>query len=161
MLFAQKNSECPRRFERPWNLTRVLWAPSQPMTNVLFFRRNFGSIKTQIPQIKISEKKKTSTAWQGLLGHVYQFQGHLKKTKKRRGNWMLIWSDMLEPACTRVVYRLHRKIFYYFMRAKSVSCIIHGSIYTRTDCIRIRTRDRSTWCVVRRTYYANSRELQD
>ena len=122
---------------------------------------NFGSLKTQIPQIKLSGEKKTSTAWQGLLGHVCQFQGHLKKTKKRRGNWMLIWSDMLEPACTRVVYRLHRKIFYYFMRAKSVSCIIHGSIYTRTDCIRIRTRDRSTWCVVRRTYHENSRELQD
>ena len=134
MLFAQKNFKCPRRFERPWNLTRVLWAPSQPMTHMLFFRWKSGSLKTQIPQIKISGEKQKKN-FNGLAGaprrRVPNFRAISKKQKNGVAHWMRIWGDMLEPACTRIVYIQYQgKYFAISCVRKAHPAIIHGSIYT-------------------------------
>ena len=45
--------------------------------------------------------------------------------KKQRGNWMLTWGNMLEPACTRVVY-MQENILLFHARKKR---ILHHSCF--------------------------------
>ena len=71
--------------------TRVLWSPTQPLTNVLFcfFVGNFGSLNIRKTNKKVSGEKHTHSSTAGLkfIGHGCHILGNI--SRKRREHWML------------------------------------------------------------------------